>query len=221
VPVSLTRNECENTIHQLAALHESGKWVDGLKQSDDFLQALDRTPDAYPEYRVLAAGLAFRMAAMIGNPEKAEHFGKLAMKLSRQFENYKLEEIEGSYYQVAGREFDFAKLVDAMKSMRTDFAGLALEEAITRSEALVAACGSLPDTSVFRLQADLFEATAKRKRDNDLFNDLRRFASIQSRAESVGNHVIEDTCKPIVTGLFEQIQGAARAISSGVPSKPN
>lgn len=215
----MTCNECEETMSQITALHKAGNWAEGLRKSDDFLRALDRTSNAYAEYRILTAALAFQMAAMAGSAEKAEHFGKLAMQLSRQFDNYKLEEIEGSYYQVAGYQFDFPELVAATKSLRNDFAGLAPEEAVKRSEALVAACGSLPENSIFRLKADLFEALAKQEWENDPFNDLRRFGSIQSRAESVGNQVVSNACKPIVTALFQQIQGVAHEISEEIQGK--
>jgi len=219
VRTGLTWNECEEAMHQLTELHQAGKWSDGLTKSEEFLRALDNTPSAYPEYRILTAGLAFQMSAMAGTAEKTKHFGELAMRLSRQFENYQLEEIEGSYYQVTGYKFNFPELLAATQSLSNDFASLAPEKAVKRAEALVAACGSLPDTSIFRLKSDFFEALAKQAWENDPFNDLRRFGSIQSRAESVGNHVIKNACETVVTALFQQIQGVTRTISEEIKVK--
>lgn len=213
VRIELTWNECEERMSQLTALHQAGQWIDGMTQADEFLRALDCTPSAYPEYRILAAGLAFQMAAMAEDSSQAEHFGTLAMQLSRKHENYQLEEIEASYYQVVGHKVNFAELFAAMDSLASEFADLSPEEAVKRSEALVTACGSLPATSIFRLKADLFEALAKQELESDAFDDLRRFGAIQSNADSVGNQVIKNACEPIVTELFQQIQGFARTLS--------
>lgn len=208
----LTWNECEERMNQLTALHQSGQWIDGMTKADEFLRALDCTPSAYPEYRILTAALALQMAAMAKDSGKAEHFGKLAMQLSRNHENYQLEKIEASYYQVVGHKVHFAELLAALDSLASEFSSLTSEEAIERSEALVTACGSLPSTSIFRLKADLFVAFAKQPLENDAFNGMRRFAAVQSNAESVGNRVIENLCKPIVRELFQQIQGFARTL---------
>ena len=219
VPRGLTWNECEDGMSQLTAMHQAEQWVDGMTQAEQFLRDLDSTPKAYPEYRVLTAALAFQMAAMAGDAERAEHFGKLAMQLSRANDNYQLESIESSFYQVAGHRVDFAQLLAIMEALASDFEGLSPEEAVKRSEALVAACGSLPATSIFRLKADLFEALAKQKLGNNAFDDLRRFGAIQSNAEAIGNQVIQSAIEPIVAYLFKQIQGLVEAISEKVDSE--
>lgn len=85
---------------------------------------------------ILTAALALQMAAMAKDSNKAEHFGKLAMQLSRKHENYQLERIEATNYQVVGHNVNFAELIAELDSLASEFSSLTTEEAIERSEAL-------------------------------------------------------------------------------------